>query len=294
MATQASERDYTGAASDRQPTGPLPGEITLLDLPAIYRDFCSKLPFEAIQRTKGRETRKGYDTDGYGYQYCIDILNNVAGLGHWRIISEEIFCDEGEYNSGRKAYEVGYDVTIQLGNWTPAGFQVLAETPKTPGGHVSALKADARKGALTNAIKKAIAFFSIGAAAYRGELDDDNLPPEGRQPGQGYTRQATPAARPQTQTSAQSRLQTQAPKNGRQNKSGNGEDKPGNGRPNGGQAAKNMTTLPDWPDEPPDWLPEPSRARQPAVNSNGNGNSNAGGNGSHNGSGNGNGRRRLF
>ena len=150
----------------------MPGELTLLDLLALYHGFCKELPAEAIQRTKGRETRKGYDTDGYGYQYCIDVLNNVAGLGHWRIISEEVFCDEGEYSTGRKAYEVGYDVIIQLGNWTPGGFQVLAETPKTPGGHVSALKADARKGALTNAIKKAIAFFGIGAAT--AGTDDDN------------------------------------------------------------------------------------------------------------------------
>ena len=178
----------------------MPGELTLLDLPALYHGFCKELPAEAIQRTKGRETRKGYDTDGYGYQYCIDVLNNVAGLGHWRIISEEVFCDEGEYSTGRKAYEVGYDVIIQLGNWTPGGFQVLAETPKTPGGHVSALKADARKGALTNAIKKAIAFFGIGAAAYRGELDDDNLPPEGRQKAQGDSRQAPPPAKYQTES----------------------------------------------------------------------------------------------
>lgn len=197
MATTASKHDYAGATGDVQPTCPLPGVLTLLDLPAIYMGFCKELPTEAIQRTKGRETRKGYDTDGYGYQYCIDILNNVVGLGHWRIISEEVFCDEGEYSSGRKAYEVGYDVIIQLGNWLPGGFQVLAETPKTPGGHVSAQKADARKGALTNAIKKAIAFFGIGAAAYRGELDDDNLPPEGRQ--------APPPAKSQTKSRPPSR-----------------------------------------------------------------------------------------
>ncbi|MDF9408196.1 RAD52 family DNA repair protein [Pelotomaculum isophthalicicum JI] len=212
MAIQASERDFIGAAGDRQPNVPLPGALTLLDLPAIYRDFCSELPVDAIQRTKGRETRKGYDTDGYGYQYCIDMLNNVAGLGHWRIISEEVFCDEGEYNNGRKAYEVGYDVVVQIGNWTPAGFEVLAETPRTPGGHVSALKNDARKGALTNAIKKALAFFGIGAAAYRGELDDDNLLPGGREDLQEKTGQ-NPPPRPQNQPQ-QNRTQSQPPAQG--------------------------------------------------------------------------------
>ena len=269
-----SEGNYSSATGDGQPIGPLPGELTLLDLPELYRDFCSELPFDAIQRTKRSETKKGYDTDGYGYQYCIDKMNNIAGLGHWRIISEEVFCDEGEYSSGRKAYEVGYDVIIQLGNWTPAGFQVLAETPKTPGGHVSALKTDARKGALTNAIKKAIAFFGIGAAAYRGELDDDNLPPEGRQQQvQGYTRQTVPAARQQTQPA----------ENSRQNK-GSGEAKQGSGKPNTGQAANSITTLPDWAaDEPPGWMQQTAIVGQPAVNGGGNG-----------GAGNGNGRRRLF
>jgi len=266
-----SEHDYSGAAGDGRPTGPLPGELTLLDLAVLYRDFCSELPFDAIQRTKRSETKKGYDTDGYGYQYCIDKMNNIAGLGHWRIIAEEVFCEQGEYSSGRKAYEVGYDVIIQLGNWTPSGFQVLAETPKTPGGHVSALKTDARKGALTNAIKKAIAFFGIGAAAYRGELNDDNLPPEGRQTAQVYTRQGVPAVRQLTQPT----------ENSRQNK-GSGEANPGGGRPNAGQAANSINKLPDWAtDEPPGWMQQPAISGQPAVNGGGN-------------VGNGNGRRRLF
>lgn len=211
-------RELSAATQVQQP-GQLPGAITLLDLPAIYSGLCSELPADAIQRTKGSETRKGYDTDGYGYQFCIDLLNNVVGLGHWRIISEEVFCDTGEYASGRKAYEVGYDVTVQLGNWTPDGFEILAETPRTPGGHVSALKADARKGALTNAIKKALAFFGVGAAAYRGELDDDNLPPEGRQQ---YNRKpqnqvTPPASRPQTTTQS-ARFQAQTANQGNGNK----------------------------------------------------------------------------
>lgn len=165
---------------EQHSTNQIPGILTLQDLPKIYLEFCRGLPAEAIQRTKARETRKGYDTDGYGYQWCIDLLNEAAGLGHWRILSSEAFTENTEYSNGRKAYEVGYDVTIQLGNWTTAGFEILAETPCTPGGHISTSRSDARKGALTNAIKKAIAFFGIGAAAYRGELDDDNLPPEGR------------------------------------------------------------------------------------------------------------------
>lgn len=244
--------------ADRQTFGALPGALTLLDLPAIYRDFCRELPPEAIQRTKSAQTRKGYNTDGYGYQFCIDLLNEVAGLGHWRIDARESFCEEGEYNSGRKMFEVGYDVTIQLGNWTPAGFEILAETPRTPGGHVSMMKNDARKGALTNATKKALAFFGIGAAAYRGELDDDNLPPEGSQYGQRGANQAPSPGRPQTQYPLTNRPQTQAPPPGRSQAAG-----------------VKTTTSPEWP-EPPARIAASAGTQQTA------------------GSGNGSGRRRLF
>jgi ABC-type enterochelin transport system ATPase subunit len=79
MTATASKQDFAGATGVHQGTGSLPGELTLIDLPAIYHGFCKELPAGAIQRTKGRETRKGYDTDGYGYQYCIDVLNNLTG-----------------------------------------------------------------------------------------------------------------------------------------------------------------------------------------------------------------------
>ena len=44
------------------------------------------------------------------------------------------------------------------------------------GGHVASSEADARKGAYTNAFKKAAAFFGCGNAAYEGSIDDDNIP----------------------------------------------------------------------------------------------------------------------
>ncbi len=44
------------------------------------------------------------------------------------------------------------------------------------GGHVASAEADARKGAYTNAFKKAAAFFGVGRQAYEGSLDDDNVP----------------------------------------------------------------------------------------------------------------------
>jgi hypothetical protein len=44
---------------------------------------------------------------------------------------------------------------------------------------VASSEADARKGAYTNAFKKAAAFHGVGRQAYEGSLDDDNLPSDG-------------------------------------------------------------------------------------------------------------------
>jgi hypothetical protein len=44
---------------------------------------------------------------------------------------------------------------------------------------------DAKKGAFTNALKKAAAMFGVGRQAYEGTIDDDNEPvplPSKRQP----------------------------------------------------------------------------------------------------------------
>ena len=54
-------------------------------------------------------------------------------------------------------------------------FIVFAES-LADGGHVASSEADSRKGAYTNAFKKAAAFFGVGRQAYEGTLDDDNLP----------------------------------------------------------------------------------------------------------------------
>ena len=49
------------------------------------------------------------------------------------------------------------------------------------GGHLASSEADARKGAFTNAFKKAAAFFGVGRQAYEGSLDDDNVPADQEQ-----------------------------------------------------------------------------------------------------------------
>jgi hypothetical protein len=79
---------------------------------------------------------------------------------------------------------------MELGTWSETGdFIVFAES-LADGGHVASSEADARKGAYTNAFKKAAAFFGVGKQAYEGSLDDDALPAE--QVGDGFTASILP------------------------------------------------------------------------------------------------------
>lgn len=126
-------------------------------------------PFDkdAVQRTNGKETRRGYDTTGYGYQWCVDRFNEVMGLDGWGFTYKIIREAEGKYSSGKPFH----DITVQIDIW-------LMDYAPRPcvGGHISASYADALKGAITNAFKKTAAFWGVGSAAYRGQIDDDNQP----------------------------------------------------------------------------------------------------------------------
>lgn len=132
-------------------------------------------PEEAIERTKGAETRKGYDTSGIKYQYVVDRLNTVLGLEGWRTTAEYA-VEKAATKSGRDKYSVVCTLTMQIGDVEEDGvFRVWAERQGT-GGHDSVTEADARKGAMTNGLKKVAAMFGVGRQAYAGTLDDDNVP----------------------------------------------------------------------------------------------------------------------
>jgi len=145
------------------------------------------LPESAIQRTKANETRKGYDTDGYGYQAVVDRFNEVLGASwgfSWSILKETA----GHYKSGNPYY----DITVEVKIWVePENIRSCV------GGHIATLYADALKGAITNAFKKTAAFWGVGRQAYLGMLDDDNKPlPE--EEGKGMRgSQGIPQDRPQ-------------------------------------------------------------------------------------------------
>src|SRR5512140_556078 len=143
---------------------------------ALYKQVSQPFPEEAIERTDGRVTGKGYSTTGIKAQFVINRLNEVLGIGGWRT-HRKIAAKELTTNSGRKAYEAVCDLVLELGEWVDGAFVPFAEA-LADGGHVSMSEADARKGSFSNALKKAAAAFGAGRQAYEGTIDDDNLPPD--------------------------------------------------------------------------------------------------------------------
>lgn len=141
---------------------------------AIYRALSAPFSEEAIQRTEGRVTGRGYDTTGVGYQFIANRLNEVLGIGCYRT-EQDVKVREGTTAKGRAVFDASCDLTLQLGEWVDGKFLPWGEAFST-GGHQSVSEADARKGAYTNAFKKAAAMMGCGKQAYEGSLDDDNAP----------------------------------------------------------------------------------------------------------------------
>ncbi len=142
----------------------------------LYAALAAPFPENCIQRTEGRVTGRGYDTTGIGYQFVCNRLNEVLGVGGWRA-HRTVTVKEIMTSKGRPAFEAICDLTLELGSWENGDFVVFAES-LSDGGHTSMSEADARKGAYTNALKKAAAMFGCGRQAYEGTLDDDNVPTE--------------------------------------------------------------------------------------------------------------------
>lgn len=166
-------------------------------LHALYVALCAALPNDAITRTRGAETRKGYDTTGYGYQYIVDRMNDVLGIAGWRA-SATYEVSEHESGKGKAMFDATAHVRIEIGQLSEVGdtlvWQVFAMRDCI-GGHASLVRADALKGAYTNGFKKTAALFGPGAQAYRGTIDDDDIPlPEGHED----RRRPDPAPRPQS------------------------------------------------------------------------------------------------
>lgn len=135
---------------------------------SLYKELSKPLDEKAIQRSKGIDTKKGYDTTGYGYQFIVNRFNEVLGIGGWNWSFEEIERAEGTYKSGIKFISITGKATITLK--LPEGEISHSEY----GGHQSSNLTDALKGASTNALKKTAAFFGVGKDAFEGSIDEDN------------------------------------------------------------------------------------------------------------------------
>lgn len=135
---------------------------------SLYKELSKPLDEKAIQRSKGIDTKKGYDTTGYGYQFIVNRFNEVLGIGGWNWSFEEIERAEGTYKSGTHFISITGKATIVLN--LPNGQVSHSEY----GGHQSSNLTDALKGASTNALKKTAAFFGVGKDAFEGSIDEDN------------------------------------------------------------------------------------------------------------------------
>jgi hypothetical protein len=145
-----------------------------IDRKKIYAALAAEFDQGCVQRTEGRLTGRGYDTSGIAYQFVVNRLNEVLGVGGFRV-HREVTVKEVQRSNGRPAFEAICDLTLELGEWVEGKFMPFAES-LADGGHLSSSEADARKGAYTNAFKKAAAFHGVGRQAYEGTLDDDNVP----------------------------------------------------------------------------------------------------------------------
>lgn len=139
-----------------------------LDFKKLYLELSKPLAKEAVQRSVGAKTGKGYDTTGYGYQFIVNRFNEVLGLGGWNWSFEEIERAEGSYKSGTKFISITGKATITVS--LPDGEISHSEY----GGHQSSNLTDALKGASTNALKKTASFFGVGKDAFEGSIDEDN------------------------------------------------------------------------------------------------------------------------
>ena len=76
---------------------------------ARYKQLSQPFPEEAIERTDGRQTGKGYSTTGIKAQFIINRLNEALGIGGWRT-HRKVVVKELTTSSGRTAYEAGCEL----------------------------------------------------------------------------------------------------------------------------------------------------------------------------------------
>ena len=66
----------------------------------LYQLLSVPFPESCIQRTEGRITGRGYDTTGIAYQFVVNRLNEVLGVGGFRV-HREVTVKEVQRSNGR-------------------------------------------------------------------------------------------------------------------------------------------------------------------------------------------------
>ena len=117
---------------------------------------------DAIQEVPSR----GRTLYGYYPQFVFDALNEVIGAGNWGYeILNSSYEKEKRVRKNGKEEEV-YVALVHVRVW----MMDKGNCKEAFGGSDNYTVADALKGATTDAVQKALAMFSIGHKAYRGEL----------------------------------------------------------------------------------------------------------------------------
>lgn len=171
--------------AENTPKTPTKPKVTAkVDLKKLFEELAKPLTEildkevlkSAITKTTAAQTKKGYPTTGYQYQFIANRLNEVLpkhGLD-WSTQDETKIAREYMSTGGKKFFEAVSKMNIMF--LTPERNVVCSRT--CYGGHQSMNQADALKGAWTNALKKAAALYGVGRDAYEGMIDEDYQPIE--------------------------------------------------------------------------------------------------------------------
>jgi len=154
--------------------------MSVNDKVKIANDFLDSQGPAAIQEYT---TPSGFEAVGYKPQFIVDAANTAFGAEGWKHVVKAVSVDEVPLKNGGNTLIATAEVAIQL---LSENQTVLFETGSQFGGSrvMSGNLPDAKKGAVTDAIGKALSILGIGNRAYRGDLSAnfkgkvDKLPTE--------------------------------------------------------------------------------------------------------------------
>src|SRR5688572_20320420 len=95
------------------------------ELKELFHHLSQPFPDDAIERTRKELTKKGYDTTGIKYQFVVNRLNEVLGVGSFRV-QREFSMRERQSRNGGPIYDVTCDLVMQLGQWSDGVFVPFA------------------------------------------------------------------------------------------------------------------------------------------------------------------------